>query len=252
MTKNNFTTKKERVLIDFVKPNPWNPNMQSEKMFAKQKASIDRFGYLQPILVRQVGEMYEILDGEHRWRACKEEGYTEIDIENMGTIPDEDAKLLTVLMNNLKGKDDVIKRAEVLKDFRSQIEAGQLSFLPFDKAQIENELKLIDFDFSQYDKEEEIKEARIRGISFTLSADEFVIVNEALSKAGKDKNTSLVKLAREYLAIRGFINDQGYTGKKEEGIEVNEEEPKVDEIIEKTGEEIFDEKMKEQGFEPID
>lgn len=149
----NFRTTKKVVDIDLIIPNVWNPNVQSQSMFEKGKQSMEQLGMLGSILVREVGGCYEILDGEHRWKYGKELGYKEMTVETMGEISDSEAKLLTVLMNNIKGSDDIEKRAKIFE----QLEQGQLSLLPFTEQEIENEKKLFNFDFSQYDKVEDIE-----------------------------------------------------------------------------------------------
>lgn len=143
---NNFKTQRKTVSIDEVYPNKWNPNVQDEKTFQREIESIKIHGFIDPILVRKKGDVYEIIDGEHRWRAARELKYTEIIIESLGEVDDTTAKILCIKMNNLRGQDDVLKRAEILKTLKE----GQLSLLPFDKSQIENELKLLDFDFDQF------------------------------------------------------------------------------------------------------
>lgn len=144
---NNFPTKRQKVPIRKVKPNTWNPNKQSDFMFDKAKKSIEKNGMIDPVLVRETpGEEYEIIDGEHRWRACKELGFTEIIIENAGEIDIKTAKLLTLLMNNIKGEDDVLKRAEILK----QLNNGQRSLFPATEKEIKEILDLLDFDFEQF------------------------------------------------------------------------------------------------------
>lgn len=157
--KDNFPTTKKLVPINEVFPNQFNPNVQTKEMIEKGKKSVEELGFLMPILVREKpirdsegnelnNFIYEILDGEHRWRYCKELNYTEIPVESLGKVSDDLARFLTVHINNLRGKDDILKRAELLKSF----DENQLALLPFDRNQIDEEMKLLNFDFSQYEK----------------------------------------------------------------------------------------------------
>lgn len=151
---NNFTTTKLTVQIDTIHPNPFNPNVQDKTTFEKEKKSIKELGMLGSILVREsvIPGHYEILDGEHRWKAAKELDYTEMTIENIGKIPDSQMKFLTIHLNNLRGKDDMFKRAAIL----NELDSGQLEMLPWSSEEIENEKKLINFDFAQYEKNSEL------------------------------------------------------------------------------------------------
>jgi ParB family chromosome partitioning protein len=38
-------------------------------------------GMTEPIIIEKVGEVFQIIDGEKRWRACKKIGMTEIKAE---------------------------------------------------------------------------------------------------------------------------------------------------------------------------
>lgn len=155
MAINDFRTVKVRAKIDKVVPNKWNPNYQDDPTFKKQKKSIDELGFLGSILVRKIKDTfyeYEIMDGEHRWKAAKEAGYTEIDVEVVQEeVSDSQAQLLTILLNNLRGKDDVFKRAKILE----ALDAGQLALLPMTEDEIEHEKRFVKFDFSQYEAEGE-------------------------------------------------------------------------------------------------
>src|SRR3990167_4523362 len=152
---NDFKTEKLTVDIDKIMPNPWNPNIQEKAIFEKQKKSIDELGFIGSIIVRRINHTtcdYQILDGEHRFKAAKEHGYTQIQVECfIGDLFDNDAQLLTILLNNLHGKDDVFKRAKILE----VLNEGQLQLLPFTQEEIEHEKKFVNFDFSQYEKEGE-------------------------------------------------------------------------------------------------
>lgn len=204
---NNFSTTKITVPIKNVLPNPWNPNVQSDDIFEKEKKSIEEMGMLGSILVRETAGVYEILDGEHRWKACKELGYTEIPVETIGEIPDNQAKTLTILLNNLRGKDDVLKRAEILKS----LDEGQLQLLPFSEEEVENEKKLLDFDFSQYDEQEPVKDRQML-INVPVSEEEYKVWQTCVDLANKEEITPtqlIMRAAEDFLALRkGASADQ--------------------------------------------
>ena len=57
--------------IDSIVPNPHQPRVHfDEESLSDLTASIREIGVLQPVLVRPVGDHYELLAGERRWRAC--------------------------------------------------------------------------------------------------------------------------------------------------------------------------------------
>ena len=49
-------------------PNTWNYNEQTEFMQGKLGKSLEKFGQVAEILVRESGDKYETIDGEHRYK----------------------------------------------------------------------------------------------------------------------------------------------------------------------------------------
>lgn len=141
-----FPVKLETVNIEDIHPNDWNPNIQTEFIFQKAIDSIKKFGFVDPILVRQMPGYYEIIDGEHRLKACKELSWTKVQILNAGEVSKEDAQVLLFLMN-MRGKDEILRRAEIL----SKMNEGQLALLPLEPKEIEFEKKLLEFDFTKFE-----------------------------------------------------------------------------------------------------
>ena len=89
------------VKIDQVVPNTWNPkesiedSEENREHYEEIKEEINKKGLFEAITVREiVKDSYEILDGFHRWTACKELGYKEIRINTLGVIDDKLAREL--------------------------------------------------------------------------------------------------------------------------------------------------------------
>jgi ParB family transcriptional regulator, chromosome partitioning protein len=62
-----------------VVPNPHQPRVHfDEETLAELAASITQLGVLQPVLVRRVGERYQLIAGERRWRAARRAGLTTV------------------------------------------------------------------------------------------------------------------------------------------------------------------------------
>lgn len=136
-----------------IKANPWNPNKQSEFMFQKEKASIIEFGFVDPCTVRThptKSGFYEILDGEHRWRAAVELGYEAIEVVDLGVISDAKAKALTDILNNLHGEADPTLRAQLLKQVLDE-EDKLREVLPYGKDELDTLLQASSFDWSSLD-----------------------------------------------------------------------------------------------------
>ncbi|GLO32870.1 chromosome partitioning protein ParB [Pseudomonas putida] len=62
----------EEVLVELIDPSPYQPRMFFDQAKLEELAgSIDSVGLGKPILIRPVGERYELVGGECRWRAHK-------------------------------------------------------------------------------------------------------------------------------------------------------------------------------------
>jgi ParB family transcriptional regulator, chromosome partitioning protein len=90
--------------LHLIRPNPFQPRTQfNDDALASLTASIREIGVLQPVLVREVGDHFELIAGERRWRAAGEAG--------LGTIPalvrdvDDTVSLEQALVENLQRED---------------------------------------------------------------------------------------------------------------------------------------------------
>ncbi len=65
--------------IDSISPNPQQPRKDfDDRALHDLAASLKQSGVLQPVVVRRVGEGYQLVVGERRWRAAKLAGITRI------------------------------------------------------------------------------------------------------------------------------------------------------------------------------
>lgn len=114
--KENVVLDKLKVVympIDAVTPNDYNPNRQSEHDFTLLCKSIDEDGMTQPIVALRSSMV--IVDGEHRWRACKTLGFTEVPVVLTDMSPAQ-ARIATLRHNRARGGEDVELAAAVLRD----------------------------------------------------------------------------------------------------------------------------------------
>lgn len=82
-TSNEKTDAKNEVMVNInkVEPNKEQPRKNFDEDALQELAdSIKQFGLLQPILVQDKGEYYEIIAGERRWRAAKLAGLKEVPV----------------------------------------------------------------------------------------------------------------------------------------------------------------------------
>ena len=131
-----------------LQPNVWNPNVMSAEMYRKELSSLRKFGYVNPMLVRHKGSGYEIIDGEHRWRALHELGYDEVEVTIIEGIGDEEAKQLTIVLNETRGRPAPEKLGRLLADLLADIpKADLLDVLPISPPDFDRLAGLEGFDW---------------------------------------------------------------------------------------------------------
>lgn len=87
-----------QVEVANLRPNPWNTNSVGAQNFEKLKGSIEKLGFFKPILARELdGGIFEILGGEHRWRAAMEQGISTVPVMSVGKINDLVAKQMSLV-----------------------------------------------------------------------------------------------------------------------------------------------------------
>lgn len=99
--------------IGLVSPNTYNYNRQVDAVFRATKDSLKHNGFTYPVIVRRTDKAYEIIDGEHRYRAAKELGYTEIPVIIL-PVDEKQAKALSIIFNETKGDPDEALLAKLL------------------------------------------------------------------------------------------------------------------------------------------
>lgn len=149
----------EWIDIDRIRPNPWNPNAMDDEMYAKAIESIHEFGFVDPVTCRtelDIGDVlfYELIDGEHRWKAGQDHGncvrgkkrgtwerhrgLAKLPVTNLGIVTDDVAQQLTIVLNETRGTYDPKRMGKLLVDLVAvKPMADLVAVLPFDKPKFE-------------------------------------------------------------------------------------------------------------------
>lgn len=134
------------VAIDQIEPNPNQPRKSFESSSLHElSASIRASGVIQPIIVRRVGETYQLIAGERRWRAARQAG-----LERIPAIVREatDAESLELaLVENLLREDlNPMEEAEAYRSLLTQFGWTQEQLaqrIGLDRTSIANALRLL-------------------------------------------------------------------------------------------------------------
>lgn len=107
--------------VDAIEPNPYQPRrvFQNEKL-SELAQSIRANGIIQPIVVRRVGEKFQLVAGERRWRASKLAGLTEVPVV-VQEIPDERLLEITLIENIQREDLNPIETAHAFSRMASEL-----------------------------------------------------------------------------------------------------------------------------------
>jgi ParB family chromosome partitioning protein len=90
--------------VEALDPNPHQPRTRiSPEALAELTASIRESGIVQPILVRRLGDRFQIIAGERRWRAAQQAGLARVPVV-VRDVPD-DRLLELALVENIQREE---------------------------------------------------------------------------------------------------------------------------------------------------
>lgn len=149
----------------------YNPrkNLQpDDEEYKKIKKSIEKFGYVEPVIVNTKDKILKIISGHQRIKVLKDLGYKEINCV-LVNLNDSDEKTLNVALNKISGEWDNEKLQAVLKELKD-FDQDQFFLTGFN----DNEFQKLEMEFSQN-----------QSINKSASNDNF---NESEAKEEAEKN----------------------------------------------------------------
>jgi len=182
---------------DRIYPNPWNVNEMDEFMFRKELESIRQFGFVDPLLVRPhpwEKDAYQIVDGEHRWRAGKELGMLVFPV-NVIDVDDETAQQLSIVLNETKGRPNEAKLSSLVRSLVEKRGEQATRVLPFSSERLmqmvaEKEEKV---DFAALQDRQKILQKKREGSGawvervYRLPRDSAEVVDQAIQKVMQEE-----------------------------------------------------------------
>ncbi len=107
--------------VDSIRPNPRQPRQVFDAdELAELVTSVREIGVLQPVVVREVADGYELVMGERRWRACREAGLATVPAIVRDTPDDallRDALLENLHRSQLNPLEEAAAYDQLLRDF---------------------------------------------------------------------------------------------------------------------------------------
>lgn len=147
------------IYLEDIIPNRFQPRLAfDEKALSELAESIKAHGIIQPLVLRKVGDKYEIIAGERRFKAASIAGLTKVPAVVMNLDDNESAELAVI--ENIQRQDlNAIEEAESYKKLldRNYLTQEQLaSRMGKTQATISNKLRLLSLD-------NEVRDALLNG-----------------------------------------------------------------------------------------
>ncbi len=239
-----LTTEVVQVAPDAITPNPYQPRQNIDPAALEGLIeSIQQNGILQPITVRRVGEGYQLVAGERRWRAAMQLGLPTMPV----VVKDlNDQQMLEVaLIENIQREDlNPIEKAkayqQLIKTFNLTQEAAAAR-LGQDRSTVANFMRLLDLpdEIQQIVSRGTISMGHARALlaiedkkrqwdicrrivkdDLSVRATEQLVAPPSRKKAGKQKTQAkdahlrdIEQKIQEKFGTRVWIEDKGGRGK---------------------------------------
>jgi ParB family chromosome partitioning protein len=202
--------------IGLIQSPEWNPNQMDESMRPRLKASIQRFGLVVPLVVRDiVGGLYETIGGAQRLSVLRELGIEAAPCV-MVEADDIESRLLSQCLNRIAGSDDLGLRAEMLQQVLEELpQSDVLKLLPETAESLSAFASLGQQDLARYlQNYQQAQAARLKHLTFQSTPAQLEVIEEALARVmpqiektpGDNPNprgNALYLLCQSYLELTG-------------------------------------------------
>ena len=136
----------QEIDIDLVEPSPYQPRTRfREEALDELARSIKASGIIQPIVVRPIGDRFQLIAGERRWRAAQRAGLTKASAI-VRQVSDELALEMTLVENIQREDLNPIEAARAFERLMSEFQLTQESVAERtgkDRATVANAVRLL-------------------------------------------------------------------------------------------------------------
>lgn len=179
--------------LELLDAHPGNCNVMPADRLAKLAEHIRRTGQYPPLIVRAVGERYQLLDGHHRALVLRQLGHTHAACV-VWDADDAQALVLLTTLNRLQGEDDLRKRGELvaqLARLRDCAAADLASLLPDDRDTL---TKLAALNARPTVAPPRVADTLPATIHFFVTPDQKRAIEQRLASTGLPRTDALVAL----------------------------------------------------------
>jgi len=160
--------------IDLIEPSPYQPRTRfREEALDELARSIQSSGIIQPLVVRPIGNRYQLIAGERRWRAAQRAGLNKV-TAIVRQVPDELALEMTLVENIQREDLNAMEQARAFERLMDEFNATQEAVAERtgkDRATVANAIRLLKLEPTIQDWIEEGKLTAGHGRALLAVAD---------------------------------------------------------------------------------
>jgi ParB family transcriptional regulator, chromosome partitioning protein len=160
--------------IDLIEPSPYQPRTRfREEALDELARSIKSSGIIQPLVVRPIGNRFQLIAGERRWRAAQRAGLTKVSAI-VRQVPNELALEMTLVENIQREDLNAIEAARAFERLMDEFQLTQESVAERtgkDRATVANSIRLLKLEPTIQDWIEEGKLTAGHGRALLAVAD---------------------------------------------------------------------------------
>ncbi|HEV2194434.1 MAG TPA: ParB/RepB/Spo0J family partition protein, partial [Candidatus Acidoferrum sp.] len=160
--------------IDLIEPSPFQPRTRfREEALEELARSIKASGIIQPLVVRPIGNRFQLIAGERRWRAAQRAGLTKVPAI-VRQVPDELALEMTLVENIQREDLNAIEAARAFERLMDEFQLTQEAVAERtgkDRATVANSIRLLKLETKIQDWIEEGKLTAGHGRALLAVAD---------------------------------------------------------------------------------
>jgi ParB family chromosome partitioning protein len=164
----------QQIDIDLIEPSPYQPRTRfREEALEELARSIQASGIIQPLVVRPIGNRYQLIAGERRWRAAQRAGMNKVSVI-VREVPDAMALEMTLVENIQREDLNAIEQARAFERLMHEFNLTQESVAERtgkDRATVANSIRLLKLEPTIQDWIEESKLTAGHGRALLAVAD---------------------------------------------------------------------------------
>jgi ParB family transcriptional regulator, chromosome partitioning protein len=136
----------QQIDIDLIEPSPYQPRTRfREEALDELARSIKASGIIQPLVVRPIGNRFQLIAGERRWRAAQRAGLNKVSVI-VRQVPDELALEMTLVENIQREDLNAIEAARAFERLMDEFQLTQEAVAERtgkDRATVANAIRLL-------------------------------------------------------------------------------------------------------------